>query len=148
MNFQKILYLILAAVFFFAPQPAKAAGDFGWMDNFNVRAQADVSGFRARLADRFRIGNAQIDAVLDVAKSAADAYMILRCGEISKRSSQEVMEKYKSGKDKGWGSMARSLGIRPGSKEFQDLRSGDDLYSGQGKAQNKSKGKGKGKKKN
>ncbi|WP_208599509.1 hypothetical protein [Desulfospira joergensenii] len=122
------------------------------MENFNIRADADPSGFRARLANRFKIGDEKIDAVLSVAKSAADAYMVLRCGEISGKSSENAIEKYKSQKNKGWGSYGRSLGIKPGSKEFQDLKSGDDLYAGKGKARDKNKGKtktkgkGKGKK--
>jgi hypothetical protein len=40
------------------------AGDFDWMRDFNIRADADPSGFRAQLAARFKVGDAQITAVI------------------------------------------------------------------------------------
>jgi hypothetical protein len=40
-----------------------------------------------------------------------------------------------------WGVLAKSLGIKPGSKEFHALKRGQDLYDSSGT----SKGKGKGK---
>jgi hypothetical protein len=55
-----------------------------------------------------------------------------------------VLERYKSGRGKGWGVLAKSLGIKPGSKEFHALKRGDDLYSIAGKGKGKNKGKGKG----
>ena len=32
------------------------AGDFAWVKDFNIKANINPSGFRARLAARFRIG--------------------------------------------------------------------------------------------
>jgi hypothetical protein len=43
---------------------AVTAGDFDWMRNFNIQAKVDQSGFRARLATRFNLGDAQIKVVL------------------------------------------------------------------------------------
>ena len=37
---------------------AAVAGDFDWIRNFNIKAEADQSGLRARLATRFKIGDA------------------------------------------------------------------------------------------
>jgi hypothetical protein len=69
--------------------------------------------------------------------------MILRLGEMSNRPSEYVIEKYKSGKGKGWGALAKSLGIKPGSIEFHALKRGQDFYDdndrGKGKAKNKGK---------
>jgi hypothetical protein len=53
-----------------------------------------------------------------------------------------VLREYKSSKGKGWGVIAKSLGIKPGSKEFHELKRSQDLYNGQN---SKGKGKGKGK---
>ena len=121
------------------------AKDFGWVDDFNIQAQADPSGFRARLATRFQIGDAQISAVLGNVSSPADAYIVFRLGEMSGYPPDRVMGEYKSGKGKGWGVIAKSLGIKPGSKEFHALKRGQDLYNGYDNG--KGKGKGKGKKK-
>jgi hypothetical protein len=122
-----------------------AAGDFDWTSDFNIRAEADPSGFRARLAARFKIGDTQINAVLSNVERPADAYIVLRLGEMSAKPPDYVMERYRSGNGKGWGALAHSLGIKPGSKEFHDLKRGNDLYDNDKKGKGKSKPKGKGK---
>ncbi|PKN19335.1 MAG: hypothetical protein CVU71_07445 [Deltaproteobacteria bacterium HGW-Deltaproteobacteria-6] len=116
------------------------AADFGWMPDFNIQAQADPSGFRARIATRFNIGDAQITTVLSNFPKPADAYVALRLGEMSGKPIDYVTTQYKGNRGRGWGALAKSLGIKPGSKEFHALKRGDDLYGGKGK------GKGKGKK--
>jgi hypothetical protein len=74
--------------------------------------------------------------------------MVFRLGEISAKPTDYVVERFRSEKHKGWGALAKSLGIKPGSKEFHALKRGDDLYrDGKGKGKNKGKGKGKGKNK-
>lgn len=119
---------------------ALPAADFAWMPDFNLQAQSNLSEFRARLATRFNIGDAQVTAVLDNFPKPADAYVALRLGEISGRPIQYVTEQYRKGKGQGWGALAKSLGIKPGSREFHALKRGDDLYGPKGA------GKGKGKK--
>ena len=125
---------------------AAVAGDFGWIRDFNIKAEADPSGFRASLAARFKIGNAQIEIVLNNVEKPSDAYLVLRLGEMSKQPIENVIEKYKSGKGKGLGALAKSLGIKPGSKEFHALKRGHDLYDEKPKVKSKDKGKVKGKK--
>ena len=119
------------------------AGDFDWVKDFNIKANIDPSGFRARLATRFRIGNAKIEAVISNVEKPADAYIVFRLGEMSGQSTDNVIEKYKIGKGKGWGALAKSLGIKPGSKEFHALKRGHDLNDSESKSKNKAKGKGK-----
>ncbi len=123
-------------------------GDYDWMRDFNIKAEADPSELRARLAGRFKVGGINIETVIDSADRPADAYMLLRLGEMSDQPIDHVIERYKAKKGKGWGALAKSLGIKPGSKEFQALKKAQDLYDGMdnGKKKSKSKGKGKGKK--
>ena len=123
-----------------------AAGDFDWTKDLNIRAEADRDGFRAQLSTRFNIGNAQVEVVLGSVDNPADAYMVFRLGEMSSKPVDLVLEKYKAGKTKGWGVLARSLGIKPGSKEFQALKAGSDIdgktYKTRNSRKNKRKGKG------
>ena len=120
-----------------------AAGDFDWIRDFNINAEADPSGFRVRLAARFKIGDAEIKTVLSNVEKPADAYVVLRLREMSKQPANYVIENYKSGKGKGWGALAKSLGIKPGSREFHALKRGHDLYDAKPKVRSKGKGKGK-----
>ncbi len=138
----KILFVVSMALLLVSS--AAVAGDFDWIRDFNIKAEANPSGFRARLATRFKIGNTQIEIVLKNVEKPADAFMVLRLGEMSKQPTEYVIGKYKSGKGKGWGALAKSLGIKPGSKEFHALKRNQDLYAdndrGKGKAKNKGKG--------
>ena len=146
----KVLKMILGVtIVFFLVSSVAAAGDFDWFRDLNIQAVADTSGFRARLAARFQIGDAQIDAVLGSVEKPADAYMVMRLGEMAKRPPEDVLKEYKAGKGKGWGALAKSLGIKPGSKEFHALKRGHDLNNGSGKDKKsgKDKHKGKGKQK-
>lgn len=124
--------------------PAVQAGNFEWARNFNIRAEADASGFRARLEARFKIGPFEIDAVLDSANKSSDAYVLLRLGEISGQPMNYVVHQYKSNKGKGWGRIAKNLGIKPGSRAFEVLKNSQDLYGDDAKGKGKGKSKGKG----
>jgi hypothetical protein len=136
-----MIILVLSLILLLAAT-AQAAQDFAWVNDFNIQAQADPAGFRARLATRFRIGDAEISAVIGNVANPADAYIVFRLGEMSGMPHDRVLREYKSSKGKDWGVIAKSLGIKPGSKEFHALKRSQDLYNGQG---GKGKGKGKGK---
>jgi hypothetical protein len=133
MKLRKTVLLVLVISLFASSVSVVAAGDFDWMPNFNIQAQADPSGFRARIATRFNIGDAQITTVLSNLPNPADAYVVLRLGEMSGKPIDYVTEQYKEGKGRGWGALAKSLGIKPGSPEFHALKRGDDLYGLKGK---------------
>lgn len=158
MKLYKMIFVTAMTILFIAP--AAFAGDFSWARDFNIQAQADPSGFRARLATRFKIGDLQVRTVLSNIENPADAYLMLRLGEMSGKPTGYVLEQYNRTKKKGWGSLAKSLGIKPGSREFHALKKGHDFNNeynnrhisynsyddDQGRGKRKNKGKGKGKK--
>jgi hypothetical protein len=128
------------SVLLFLASSSPVAGEFDWVKDFNIRVQADPSGFRARIAARFQIGDAEITAVLRDVPSPADAFIVFRLGEMSRMPVDHVLREYKASKGKGWGVIAKNLGIKPGSEAFQDLKKGQDLYNSKaGKAQGKKK---------
>jgi len=136
---------VLVFMMLFVGSSAAAAGDFDWMRDFNAQASLDPSGFRARLATRFQIGDARISAVVGNMSEPAHAYMALRIGEMSHQPVERVIEEYNKNKGKGWGVMAKNMGIKPGSAEFHALKGGHDLEGGSGKGKKDSKAKSKGK---
>jgi len=145
MKVQKVgisLFIILTMGF---SATVTLAGDFDWTRDLNIRAEADPSGFRAQLSTRFNIGDAQVKVVLGNVDKPADAYMVFRLGEMSSRSVDHVLNKYKTGKSQGWGALAKSLGIKPGSREFRALKQASDIYTNGNKVK-KAKDNGKGKK--
>jgi len=144
MKLQRMLVMFSVMCLLVFSAAVVAASDFDWTGDFNIKAEADPSGFRARLATRFKIGDTQINAVLSNVERPADVYMVLRLGEMSAKPTDYVIEKYKSGKSKGWGALAQSLGIKPGSKEFHALKRGNDFYDDNDKGKGRGKGKSKG----
>jgi hypothetical protein len=101
---------------------------------------------RSSLATRFNIGDVQINAVLSQVDRLGDAYMVLRLREMSRQPLDVVIAKYRTEKSHGWGVLAKSLGIKPGSREFHALKRGNDLYDGKGNSNQKKTHKEKGKK--
>ena len=136
--------MVLAVVLVSAS--ALASGDFGWMRDVNIRAEANPMDFRARMEERFQIRHLEVDAVLAHVPNPADAYMLFRLGEIAGQPIGQVVECYEAHKGQGWGVLAKSLGIKPGSKEFHALKRHQDLYGEKGGGNSKNQGPGKGKK--
>jgi len=114
------------------------AGDFGWTRNFNIQAKADPLEFRARLAARFDLSDVQVIALRNIFASPADAYIMLRLGEmqegglkkLSKETAIEAVNKYRLNRGKGWYKLAEILGVETESKEFLALKLGHDLEGG------------------
>ena len=146
MKLQKLLFAVSVASLLVSSTVVAAGDDFAWIKDFNIRAEADPSGFRAQIAARFKIGDAEITAVLSNVESPADAYMVCRFGELSGSPRSRVIEKYKSLRGKGWGVLAKSIGIKPGSREFHALKRGHDLYDDKDKGKNRRTDKPKAKK--
>ena len=137
----KMLFLILTLLL--PVSSSVVAGDFDWFKDFNIKAEIDPSGIRARLATRFKIGIAEIEAVLSNVEKPSDAYMVFRLGEMSNHPLDRVIDSYKAERQRGWGALAKRLGIRPGSRDFHALKQGESLYGENKKGKHKNKGKGK-----
>jgi hypothetical protein len=72
-------------------------------------------------------------------REPADAFMVFQLGHMTGYSPERVMGVYESHRGKGWGVIAKQLGIRPGSPEFHALKRGDFALTGE-PAQGKGKG--------
>lgn len=145
------------ALFLLLPVGAFAGGLESFLASVNVQARADLPGFSARVSAQFGVPVPQVQAVLQTVSEPADAFMIFQLGEFAGRPAQEVVNVYRPNKKKGWGAIAKELGIKPGSAEFHALKSGDLSFTGEpggrhgspgkgdkGKGQGKGKGHGKG----
>jgi hypothetical protein len=134
MRLFRILHISVLALVIFSS--AAIAGDFSWTKNFNIQAKADPQEFRAKLAARFNLSDMQVIALRNIFPSPADAYIMLRLGEmqgvlqtLTKEQGIEAVKKYRSNKCKGWDVLAESLGVEAGSEEFLALKSGHDLHT-------------------
>lgn len=111
----------------FALTATALAGDieFGdFLQRVNLSAEADLPGFKARLSTDFALPLPKVEAVLKSLPTPADAYMCLRVGQVAGKPVEAVVSEYRRNAGKGWGVIARNLGIKPGSREFHALKEG------------------------
>lgn len=138
-----IKLLVCIALLILSSTTVVSAKDFAWIDDFNVQAGVNLEDFKTRLAARFKVGAAEIEAVFRDIKNPADAYLIFRMGEMCSRPRRQIMEQYQSHKGQGWGVIAKNLGIKPGSPDFRSLKSNHDFSFDTEASKQKKKGKGK-----
>ena len=129
------------AVLLLLPVAGSCGGDLdGFVGSLNVQARADLPGFKVKLSAQFGVPVAQVDTVFAAVRTPADAYMVLKVGQVANHPQEVVLREYQANQGKGWGVIAKNLGIKPGSPEFHELKKGVD-----GGAPGKGRGKGKGK---
>ena len=147
----KRITMAALALFLFCGQAFAGGGLDGFLSNLNVQARGDMNGFAVKLGAQFGVPVSQVQAVISTVAQPADAFMCLQLGQWAQRPPEQVVQTYKANRGKGWGVIAKSLGIKPGSREFHALKRGDLVFSGQpgggpsegpGKGQGKGQGKG------
>lgn len=145
--------VLTATALFLLCTPALAGGGLdGFLGSLNVQARADLPGFSARIGAQFGVPVPQVRAVMGSVATPADAFMVFQLAEMSHRTPDQALGAYKANRGRGWGVIAKSLGIKPGSPEFHRLKRGDFVLEGgpqagpgTGKGKGRGKGKGKGK---
>ena len=129
------------------PVSAQAALDI-FLSDLNAQARADIKSFGAKLSAQFGVPLPQIQSIIKTVELPGDAFMCLELSRMTNIQLDEVVSTYKRNKSKGWGAIARELGIKPGSSEFKALKRGELTFDGESsKKTYKEKNKGKGHKK-
>ncbi|HRX32343.1 MAG TPA: hypothetical protein P5349_10685 [Tenuifilaceae bacterium] len=118
------------------------------LKSINIEASADFGKFKTEIGTTFNVSEKKITELhASLQMSPADIYMTLECGRLTGKSVDEVVAVYKANKGKGWGVIAKELGIKPGSKEFHELKANVKTRADKGKSKGKGTGHGNGKKK-
>ena len=121
-----VLFLLTCALF--VPGRSATAEDLAWSSPLDLRAQADPLDFQSQLRMRFGTSDAQLRMVLGTTHRPSDAYLVLRLAELTRRPLPIILDSYRQQRPLGWGALAQSLGIKPGSQEFHALKAGDDPW--------------------
>lgn len=100
----------------------------------NTDGNKDLSAFKLNLTQSFSVPMPKVEAAFKVGMTPGDALMAFQISSITRRPIEDVITVYKKSKSKGWGAMAKEMGIKPGSAEFHALK---------GKVKEKSKGNSK-----
>jgi hypothetical protein len=139
--------IVLAAMTLalFSGKAVAGGGLDGFLNNLNIEARADMNGFSAKVSAQFAVPVPQVQAIIKTVDHPADAFMVLQLGQMTQKPPETIVRVYQVNRGKGWGVIAKSLGIKPGSPEFHALKRGDFVLSGEpGLGSGHGKGKGRG----
>ncbi len=115
----------------------------GVLTEVHNNAVIDIVSFKKDVAVTFSISAKKIDLTLQIL-SPGDLYMAAQVAATTNKPFDDVVKTYQSNKKKGWGNIAKDLGIKPGSPEFHAMKKSMKAKKGnKGNSQKESKGKGK-----
>lgn len=147
----KKVCITAAIAFLMAISAASAHADLDlFLSNLNVQAKSDIGDFEVKLSAQFGLPLPQVRTIIKTVAVPADAFMCLHLSLLTNRPFESVLQTYNSNQGRGWGVIAKELGIKPGSDEFHALKRGDFIFDGKPakhpeRMQSKEKGKNKGK---
>lgn len=122
------------------------AGLDDFLRRVDAQAREDLSKFSVRLSAQFGVPVPKIDEIIKRVPAPADAFMVLQLGQMSNKPPDAVLPVFQANRSKGWGAIAKELGIKPGSREFHALKRGDLHFTGEpGGSADRGHGQGKGK---
>jgi len=118
------------------------------LNQVNAEAKVDLGAFKDKLLIEHGLAGTKVDKLLDIMQPA-EVLLSGRLKDLLGIDIDIVVESYNKNKDKGWGVIAKDLGIKPGSPEFHALKgkSKNSNSKNKGKGNGKSNGKAKGKSK-
>jgi hypothetical protein len=112
------------------------------LGKINADANLDFGAFKTNLTLSYDVSENKIDYLrVSVKMEPAEIYLALELSELSGRSIDQVIEIYQVNRDKGWGVIAKELGIKPGSPEFHNLKNNARNKGVKGSSKNKVKPK-------
>jgi len=109
-----------------SPAPSARTGDRSLdrtLQSISAEANANPSDFWAAVSKLHGVPEADIQSARQsTGLGPADIYMSSAIAHITGRSIVTVAEEYHRNEGKGWGVMAKEMGIKPGSPEFHRLK--------------------------
>lgn len=119
------------------------------LNAINTNAKIDLGGFKVSLSADYKVTSKQIDHLFSLGMQPGEVYLSLEISAITGKKVEDVAACYKSNKTKGWGYIAKEMGIKPGSAEFHELKGHSKAKKEKGNSSNnKGQGNGNGKSKN
>jgi hypothetical protein len=85
-----------------------------FLSNLNVQAQADLPGFKAKLSAQFGVPLPTVQTIIAQVRLPGDAFLCLQLGQMARKPPERVEQTYQRSHAKGWGVIAKELGIKPG----------------------------------
>lgn len=148
---KKVLFLCLVVMMvcvtsgFAAPKGSSALD--AHLAQVNNEALANMDTFMTRMNQVYGVTRSIVETMMNTHRfSPSEVYATFWVSQLAKKPPTYVADTYKANRGKGWGVVAKRLGIKPGSAEFHALKRGDGPFRsfdspGQGKGKGKEKKK-------
>lgn len=94
----------------------------GSLMSINVEAKTNLPQIKTDWAKAYNTSVEKLDGLFKKGLAASDVFMTLELARITKKPIDIVVRSYEVNKKKGWGAIAKDLGIKPGSPEFHALK--------------------------
>ena len=100
------------------------ADDFSpYLKQISAETSASKDNFAAELSAEFGVPIPKINEMrAKFGMNNGDIYFALELGKQAKKPVDEVIEQYQKNRSRGWGYIAKEMGIKPGSPEFKALK--------------------------
>lgn len=92
------------------------------LNSIGASARLDVEGFQAEISLAWGQTKASVQLAMAQGLQPAEVYLAAALAKISGKPLLMVVELYKKSSAKGWGALAKELGIKPGSPGFKLLK--------------------------
>jgi hypothetical protein len=129
------LLLTLAAFTF------NASADSGLnfaLTELNAAARLDFGSYRANISLSYNLSASKIDYLhVSLGMQPSDIFMAAELSVICGKPIDQIVMVYRSHRHRGWGYIAKELGIKPGSAKFHALKNKANYHSGKIKHKNK-----------
>jgi len=135
------LVLMVSVAYGLGIRPSGNSGDRkldGTLEKITLEAGDDHDGFLDQLGASLNLPEPELRQARDrYGLATNDLYMAAALAKASGRPVLNVAEDYRKDPGKGWGVMAKDMGIKPGSREFQHMKDGADRFLGDMEARHK-----------
>ena len=93
------------------------------LSNLNVEANLNIKTFNKEMTANFAVTEKKLEMLRAQSNmQPSDIYMAFEISKASDKPVEKVISSYKSEKEKGWGVIAKKMGIKPGSDKFKKLK--------------------------
>lgn len=143
------MFVMLGTATFSQAQIVKFTATVGDLEMDNLltevhnQALKDINAFTNDVVTSFNVVNSHVVAALKIL-APGDVYMAAQLSLSINKPFNEVVQTYQANKSKGWGVIAKEMGIKPGSAEFHAMKNSMKSKHGKGNAGGKGNGNAKG----
>lgn len=107
----------------------------------NANAKLDLKTFKINISTSYNLSIPKVEELLQIMEPA-EIILASDIAQVVQKPIDAVVTSYKKNKDKGWGVIAKEMGIKPGSPEFHALKGKTKTRKDKGKSEGKGKGNG------